>query len=901
VARDAGEIPKAYEPSKVEGPLYQFWLDRGHFAPRIDPEKQPFCIIMPPPNVTGELHLGHALTATTEDCLIRWHRMRGDASLWLPGVDHAGIATQNVVERELAKEGLTRQDLGREKFVERVWQWVNKYRGLISRQHMRLGASCDWEREVFTMDEGPQRAVRTTFVNLYRDGLIYRGERMINWCPRCQTALSDLEVEHREQSANLWYVRYPLLDDSGSVTDEYIVIATTRPETIVADVAVAVSPRAERWQKIVGRRALLPIIERPIPIIADDAVDPEFGTGALKITPGHDILDLEIGERHGLPRIVSVGPDGTMNKEAGPYLGMDRFECRDVIIADLERLGLVEKTEDYQHAIGRCDRCDTIVEPIVSEQWFVRMEPLARPAIKAVEQGRIEIIPRRFARVYMNWMENIRDWCISRQLWWGHRIPVWYCGDCGEVTVAIDDPTACEKCGSGKLEQDPDVLDTWFSSALWPHSTLGWPQETQDLRYFYPTSVLETGYDILFFWVARMIMTGLYNMKEVPFRHVYLHGLIRDAKGRKMTKSLGNVVDPIKAIDRYGCDALRFVLATGGAPGNDFRLTDERLEGGRNFANKIWNASRFVIQSIGDEKLEAPSPKRRADMPIEDRWIMSRLQRLVTEVDRHLNRFQIGEAGHRLHEFIWSEYCDWYLEMAKVRLRAGDDSPLPVLAYVLDVSLRLLHPFMPFVTEAAWQNLREHIGWADDEALIAAPWPRAERAWTDREAERSFDEVSREVVPKVRDARGLAGWRGRIAPVSVSVAPDPGLEDEKRDFVYHALQSSAAMNAAISGTDSWNVQLDLEEPSSPRGAFGTTGIVQFYVPPGSSADPEAERARLSKQMAEAEGEVKRLESKLANKQFREKAPAAVVAKEQDRLAAARARLEGLSQRLAELG
>jgi valyl-tRNA synthetase len=889
VARDVGDIPKAYDPSKVEGPLYQFWLDGGYFASRIDPDKQPFCIIMPPPNVTGELHLGHALTATMEDALIRWHRMRGDSTLWLPGVDHAGIATQNVVERELAKEGVSRHDLGREQFVERVWQWVGKYRSVISRQHMRLGASCDWGREVFTMDEGPQLAVRTTFMKLYRDGLIYRGERMINWCPRCQTALSDLEVEHREQSAKLWYVRYPLLDDSGNLTDEYMVIATTRPETIVADVAVAVSPKAERWQKIVGRKALLPIIERQIPIIADDAVDPEFGTGALKITPGHDIVDLEIGERHGLPAIVAVGPDGTMNEEAGPYKGMDRFQCRDVIVADLERLGLLEKTEQYHHSIGRCDRCDTVVEPVVSEQWFVRMEPLARPAIEVVKDGRIEIIPRRFARVYMNWMENIRDWCISRQLWWGHRIPVWYCGDCGELTVAVDDPSACEKCGSGKLEQDADVLDTWFSSALWPHSTLGWPKETDELRYFYPTSVLETGYDILFFWVARMIMTGLYNTGEVPFRHVYLHGLIRDHEGRKMTKSLGNVVDPIEAIDKYGCDALRFVLATGGAPGNDFRLSDERLEGGRNFANKIWNASRFVIQSIGDQKLEAPDRKRRAEMPIEDRWVMSRLQRLVTEVDRLLNRFQFGEAGQRLHEFLWSEYADWYIEMVKVRLKAGDQSSLPVLAHVLDTCLRLLHPFMPFVTEAVWQNLSARVGWADEEALIVASWPKAERAWVNPEAEAKA-QVVMEVVKAIRNIRADR----RVDPsryVEAYVAADGARPD---------LEAARQIVESLARVRPLHLIGDAGEAPRSGVASAVLAQAQVVLPLAGLIDLDGERARLSKQLAEAEAEVKRLEGKLANAAFREKAPAAVVAREEEKLAATRARLEGLRQRLAEL-
>ena len=612
------EMAKAYDPSKVEGPLYEMWLKGGYFRAYIDPEKEPFCIIMPPPNVTGELHLGHALTATIEDCLIRWHRMLGDPTLWLPGVDHAGIATQNVVEKQLAKEGLSRHDLGREQFVERVWQWVRKYRSVIAHQHARLGASCDWDREVFTMDEGPQLAVRTTFAKLYNDGLIYRGERIINWCPRCQTALSDLEVEHEEVEGSLWYVRYPLLDKAGNMTDEYVVIATTRPETIVADVAVAVNPSVERWKKIVGRKALLTIIERQIPIIADEAVDPEFGTGALKITPGHDPVDFEIGQRHGLSAIVAVAGDGTMNAEAGPYEGMDRFECRKIIVADLERLGLIEKVEPHRHSIGHCERCGTIVEPMLSKQWFVRMEPLARPAIDAVKDGRIRMVPRRFERVYYHWMENIRDWCISRQLWWGHRIPVWRCKSCGDEDAFVVDPGECAKCGSKELEQDPDVLDTWFSSGLWPHSTLGWPKETEELRYWYPTSVLETGYDILFFWVARMIMMGLYNMSEVPFRHVYLHGLIRDAQGRKMTKSLGNVVDPLEAIDKYGCDALRFTLATGGAPGNDFRLSDERLESARNFANKIWNASRFVVSNLeeGGRRKEEGDRGSRSETPI---------------------------------------------------------------------------------------------------------------------------------------------------------------------------------------------------------------------------------------------------------------------------------------------
>ena len=781
----AHSLPKAYEPQKHEAPLYVMWEQGGYFRPRQVEGRTPFCIIMPPPNVTGALHMGHALTATLEDILIRWHRMKGDPTLWVPGVDHAGIATQNVVERELAKEGLTRHHLGREKFLERAWDWVEKTRSTISLQHRRLGASCDWERERFTLDPGPSKAVRTTFVRLYHDGLIYRGERIIHWCPRCQTALSDLEVEHQEVEGRLWYVRYPLAED-GQPTGQHIVIATTRPETIVADVAVAVHPNVARWRPLIGRRAIVPVVNRIVPIIADEAVDPHFGTGALKITPGHDPLDLEIGERHGLPAIVAISPDGTMNQEAGPYQGLDRFQAREAIVGDLQALGLIEKVEPHHLALGHCQRCGTVVEPIISKQWFVKTKPLAEPAIRAVKEGKIRIVPRRFTKIYLHWMENIRDWCISRQLWWGHRIPAWYCQDCGAEVVPpkddpMRDPTTCPHCNSQRLQQDEDVLDTWFSSALWPHSILGWPEKTEDFLRFYPTTVLETGYDILFFWVARMIMMGLYNTGQVPFRYVYLHGLVRDPQGRKMTKSLGNVVDPLETIERYGCDALRYVLATGAAPGNDLKLSQEKLEGGRNFANKIWNATRFVVQTLAEHmgleaQAEAPKTRRRHLLPPEDRWIMSRLYSVANQVERLLRRFQIGEAGRKLHEFFWGELCDWYLEMAKIRLRSQDLSPLPILAYALDSSLRLLHPIMPFVTEAAWQHLKPYLPWANSQALIAAPWPKISRTWLDPQAEAQV----RMAIDVVRAIRHLhAQWHlppGRPVEVYVATSQKPALE-----------------------------------------------------------------------------------------------------------------------------
>jgi valyl-tRNA synthetase len=883
------EMAKAYDASQVEDSLYRLWLEGDYFAVRIDPAKQPFTIIMPPPNVTGELHLGHALTSTIEDLLIRWHRMKGDPTLWLPGVDHAGIATQNVVEKELLKDGLTRHDLGREGFLERVWEWVGRYRHIISQQHQRLGVSCDWSRERFTMDEGPQKAVRTTFLKLYRDGLIYRGERIINWCPRCQTALSDLEVEHKEHADHLWYVRYPLLDERGEPGDEYITIATTRPETIVADVAVAVNPDDPRNKGMIGRTALLPIMDRRIPVVGDAAVEPAFGTGALKITPGHDQVDFEVGERHGLSAIVSVGPDGMMNEEAGPYTGQDRFVCRDAIVEDLKAMGLMEKIEPYGHSIGHCQRCDTVIEPIVSQQWFVSMKPLAEPAMAAVKGKQINIVPRRFTRVYLHWMENIRDWCISRQLWWGHRIPVWYCDDCGEITVALEDPSQCEHCGSGSIRQDPDVLDTWFSSALWPHSTLGWPDDTEDLRYFYPTTVMETGYDILFFWVARMIMMGLYNTGDVPFRHVYLHGLLRDRDGRKMTKSLGNVVDPVEAAAKYGTDALRFVLATGGAPGNDMRISDERLEGGRNFANKIWNAARFVITSLGDETVDPPKPGARANMALEDRWIMSRLQRLIGDVDKLLPAFQVGEAGRQVHDFFWGEFCDWYIEMAKVRLNAGDSAPLPVLAHVLDTSLRLLHPFMPFLTEAIWQNLRPHLRQPEVEALIVAPWPKASKRWQDKEAERQAEAM----MDAVRAIRNIRAERG--------VEPARYVEAY---LVANGMREAAEASRVMIETLARVRPLHIVDGAAmaPRERVITAVLrdVQVVLPLAGLFDLDAERQRLRRQVDDAQAEVTRLEGKLSNQQFRTRAPAAVVAKEEEKLAIARARLEGLQGRLKEL-
>ena len=894
------EMATAYEPAQVEQRLYEWWEANGFFQPSgpgPDGKRPPFTIIMPPPNVTGELHLGHALTTAIEDILVRWHRMRGDDTLWLPGVDHAAIAVQNVVERELRREGIERRDIGREEFLRHVWTWVHKTRDAIGRQHRRLGASADWTRERFTMDEGPQRAVRQTFVNLYNDGLIYRGERLINWCPDCGTALSDLEVEHADEPGSFWYVRYPVANENGEATDDYIVIATTRPETIPADTAVAVHPEDDRYRHLIGRHVVVPTSARAIPVIADEAVSIEGGSGALKVTPGHDPVDFEIGQRHGLPVLTVIGLDARMTDAAGEYAGLDRFEARERVVADLEGRGLIEKIEAYTHSIGHCQRSGTIVEPLLSEQWFVRTEPLARPAIEAVRDGRIKFVPQRFDRTYFHWMENIRDWTISRQIWWGHRIPVWYCDDCGTMTLpAADDPmvdpATCAGCGSARIHQDEDTLDTWFSSGLWPHSTLGWPDpDAQDLRRYYPTQVMETGYDIIFFWVARMIMLSLYNMDGVvPFETVYLHGLVRAPDGSKMSKSKGNTVDPLQLIDSYGTDALRYALISSTSPGNDQRITDQRVEAGRNLGNKLWNASRFVLTMVEDGD-DLALPPAGAPLPLEDRWILSRTERVVASVDELLGKFELGEAMRQARDFFWDEFADWYIEVAKVRVRDGDRSPLPVLMHVLDRTLRLLHPCMPFVTEEIWQRLvTVRPDPAGASALIVTAYPQADPARLDDEAERTFAALQ-DFVRGIRNVRA----EKRVEAARWVEAYLVGAEAAA------AAREAAPAIEALARVRPLHIVDTAEEAPTDGVVTAVLPVGRVVLPMAGLFDLDAERARLQKQIAEAEAEVTRLEAKLGNEQFTARAPEQVVAKEQERLATARTRLDGLRQSLAEVG
>jgi valyl-tRNA synthetase len=881
------EVPKAYEPGKIEKKWYDFWLKQDYFTPEIDPKKKPFVIIMPPTNVTGELHLGHALTATVEDIMVRWHRMKGESTLWLPGTDHAGIATQVVVERQLAKQGQTKEEIGREKFTSLTWEWANKSREDIRYQHQLLGASCDWTRERFTLDESPSKAVRTAFVRLYNKGLIYRGERMINWCPRCRTALSDLEVEHKDIVGHLYYIRYPLTESEGFVT-----VATTRPETFLGDTAVAVNPEDKRYKKLIGKNVVLPIIDKEIPIIADDTVDTSFGTGALKITPAHDPTDFEVAQRHNLPLVDIMKPNATMNENAGPYQGLERFACRDKVLADLRDRKLLGKIEPYSHSVGHCDRCQTMIEPKISLQWFVQTQPLAKPAIEAVRYGRVTILPERFAKIYFDWMENIRDWCISRQLWWGHRIPVWYCQDCDGLTVSVCKPSTCIHCNSKQIIQDPDVLDTWFSSALWPHSTLGWPDNTDDFHYFYPGSVMETGYDILFFWVARMIMMGLEDTCEIPFFTVYLHGLIRDESGEKMSKLRGNVINPTEAIKKYGVDALRFALTTGTTPGNDINLGKSKLESSRNFVNKLWNATRFILRSLDAEQLETQATELQPQR-IEDQWIDSQLNRLVKDVIDLMEEFQFGEAEQQIYDFVWSKFCDWYIEIAKIRLRSQlTPSPLPFLVNTLEKSMRLLHPFMPFVTEELWQSLKQRLPDKGQmpTSIMIAPYPLADDKAFAPEAERVMDSVI-EIIRSIRNIRA-----------QYKVKPNKWVEAR----VYTGTLLSGFITQAniietLAKVQPLNILNRQErEPTKDKTLVLVLKEAEVVVPLAGMVDYRAEEQRLVRESEEIRGRIAQLESRLRDTAFLGKAPSQVIDREKQKLAVLEDKLTRLHRELSQL-
>ena len=878
MTQPANSIPRAYDAGAVEERIYQDWWDSGYFVPKIDTSGQPFCIVMPPPNVTGELHLGHALTASLQDALTRWHRMRGDPTLWLPGKDHAGIATQWVVERSLAEEGTNRHDLGREAFEERVWQWVDVYGNTIDAQHRRLGASCDWSRLRFTLDAGPAKAVRTTFVNLFEKGLIYRHERIINWCPRCATALSDLEVDYEERDGKLYYIRYPL----SANPNDFVTVATTRPESMLGDTGVAVHPDDERYSGKVGQMVVLPIMGREIPVVGDTAIEMEFGTGALKVTPGHDVVDFEIGERHGLPIVNVIGFDGHMTSDAGPkYAGMERFAARTAVAEELEQLDLLERVDDYHHSVGQCQRCSEVVEPLISLQWFLNVgkhtdpDSIAGKAHGAVVNGGIEIVPERFARVYLNWLENIRDWCISRQLWWGHRIPVWYCADCGGYAAHIEDPTACETCGSANIEQENDVLDTWFSSGLWPHSTLGWPDaSSNDLEHFYPNSVLETGYDILFFWVARMIMLGIENTGDVPFRSVYLHGMVLDAEGQKMSKTRGNTLDPLDLLQQYGTDALRFALTTGTAPGNNLRLSSDKLESARNFANKIWNAARFVITAVeGRDDLagwhDSITPQHR-----EDRWIVGRLDALTVAVNDCLDEFELGEAQQRLYDFVWNDFCDWYIEMAKVRLREGDPTAAVTLVHVLERSLRLLHPFMPFVTEEIWQNLVARVpapASGLQPSIMISEYPQAESVRSAPDAESEMDVVM-QTIRAVRNMRAqLRIPAGQKLEASIETNGMQTVVEQEREAI-----------SVLARVEPLSIVSAAESESAASVSLVVNPLV-VRLPLVGIVDLDAESDRLGKELEETRRNEARVQQLLANENFVSKARPEVVEKERERL------------------
>ena len=866
---DYESLPKTYDPKAVEPKWYEYWTSKGYFHAEVDPSREMYCITIPPPNITGALHIGHALCYTIQDVLGRWKRMQGFNTLILPGTDHAGIATQNVVEKQLAEEGLTRHDLGREKFVERVWQWREEYGGIIIEQFKRMGYAFDWDRLRFTLDEGYEEAVLEEFIRWFDAGLIYRGVRVINWCPRCHTAISDIEVAYEEVAGHLWHIDYPLEDGSGVIT-----VATTRPETMLGDTAVAVNPEDQRYMGMVGKNAILPIMGRSIAIIADVHVDPDFGTGAVKVTPAHDPNDFEIGLRHNLAQVIVIGPDGSMTKEAGRFAGKDRYEARAEIVEELRAKGLLVREEEYLHSVGTCDRCGSTIEPLLSEQWFARMQDIAGPAMEVVRSGisnpqseirnpkSVRFVPDRYARIYLDWMENIKDWCISRQLWWGHRIPVWKCLDCGAYTAAKTEVEACSKCGSRNVEQDPDVLDTWFSSALWPFATLGWPKDTLELKHFYPTSVLTTAREIIYLWVARMIMTSLYFLDEIPFKDVYIYATVLNEEGRRMSKSLGTGIDPLEMIDLYGADALRFALIQQAGKGQDIRFSVARVEAIRNFSNKIWNIARFVLLS-----LDGPPPSSLLAPRLEDRWILSRLQKTIDTVNKGLDQYDMDDAARALYDFLWNEYADWYIEMAKPRLQGEDRATVQyVLWHVLETSMRLLHPVMPFLTEQIWQSI-PHEG----ESIMIAPFPTADPALIDEDAEKRMDAVM-EVIRAIRNLRGEMD----VPPgKKVEAAIVPSSPDIKSAL--DAGQESIKSLAKLSKLD-----IATEPPSTEHAKFVSAHLpmADVYIPLAGLVDVDKETTRLTNELAEVERELERTSSKLSNEQFLSKAPAHIIEKEQ---------------------
>ena len=882
------ELAKTYDPKDIEERLYQKWLDKKYFHAEVDKKKKPFTIVIPPPNITGQLHMGHALDNTMQDILIRFKRMQGYNALWQPGTDHASIATEVKIIEQLKKEGIDKEELGREGFLRRAWQWREEYGGRIISQLKKMGSSCDWERERFTMDEGCSRAVKEVFIKLYKEGYIYKGSRIINWCPVCHTSISDAEVEHEEQAGHFWHIKYPIVGE-----DAFVEIATTRPETMLGDTAVAVHPEDERYRHLVGRKVLLPLVNKEIPIIADSYVDREFGTGVVKITPAHDPNDFEVGKRHNLPEINIMNDDATINANGGKYTGMDRYEARKQIVNDLDSLGLLVRVEDHVHNVGTHDRCHTTVEPLIKQQWFVKMDELIKPAVEAVKSGEVQIIPERFEKIYFNWTDNIRDWCISRQLWWGHRIPAYYCEECGEMVVASEEPKVCEKCGHTRFKQDEDTLDTWFSSALWPFSTLGWPDKTQDLDYFYPTDVLVTGYDIIFFWVIRMIFSGYAHMGQKPFSKVLLHGLIRDSQGRKMSKSLGNGIDPLEVIDQYGADALRFTLITGNAPGNDMRFYWERVEASRNFANKVWNASRFIMMNL--EKAEIKDTINEKLLTFADRWILSKANTLVKEVTENLDAFELGIAAQKIYDFIWEEFCDWYIEMVKPRLYSETDetktAALWTLKTVLVHSLKLLHPFMPFVTEEIYCTLNEMLGGKEAESIMISEWPVYEERY-EYSKETEAVELIKEAVKGIRNVRSEMN----VPPsrkASVIVVSD----SEKARSIF---SDSKVFFATLGYANEVRIQKDKAGISEDAVSAVIPGAV-IYMPFADLVDIDREIERLNKEKERLEGELKRVNGMLANPNFVNKAPEGKLAEERAKLTKYTGMMNQVTERLEHLG